>query len=158
METQIARDFPGITAVRVRDALETAGTVIAAIAQAIRIAAGVTLLAGSLVLAGGIAAARRRHVYDAVVLKVLGAGKNRILSTFLLEYGITGVITVFIAAALGSVAAWAMLRFIMSMPWKFSAQPLAAVAAVCLGITMLAGFFGTWRALRQKPAIYLRAQ
>lgn len=157
-ETRIAKDFPGVTAVRVRDALETAGVIITAIAQAIRIAAGVTLLAGALVLAGGVAASRRRHVYDAVVLKVLGASRRRILSTFLLEYGITGVVTVFIAAGLGSVAAWAMLEYIMHMPWKFSARPLAAVAALCLGITLIAGFSGTWRALQQKPAGYLRAQ
>ncbi|MEZ0223149.1 MAG: ABC transporter permease [Alphaproteobacteria bacterium] len=157
-ETKIAKDFPGITAVRVKDALETAGVIIAAIAQAIRISAGVTLLAGALVLAGGVAASRRRHVYDAVVLKVLGAGRRRILFTFLLEYGITGAVTVFIAAALGSIAAWAMLEFVMNMPWKFSARPLVAVAALCLGITLVAGFSGTWRALRQKPAAYLRAQ
>ncbi|TAL38603.1 MAG: FtsX-like permease family protein [Alphaproteobacteria bacterium] len=157
-ETRIAKDFPGITAVRVKDALETAGVIISAIAQAIRIAAGVTLLAGALVLAGGVAASRRRHVYDAVVLKVLGAGQRRILAAFLLEYGITGALTVFIAAALGAVAAWAMLEFIMNMPWKFSAKPLIAVATLCLGITLVAGFSGTWRALRQKPAAYLRAQ
>ena len=157
-QTKIAKEFPGITTVRIRDALETAGTIIAAIAQAIRIAAGVTLLAGSLVLAGGVAASRRRHVYDAVVLKVLGAGRRRILAVFLLEYGLTGVITVVIAGVLGTVCGWAMLHYIMDMPWKFSLRPLVAVGALSLGITLLAGFSGTWRALRHKPAAYLRAQ
>ncbi len=157
-QTKVAKEFPGITAVRVKDALETAGTIIAAIAQAVRIAAGVTLLAGSLVLAGGVAASRRRHVYDAVVLKVLGAGRRRILAVFLLEYGLTGVITVLIAAVLGTICGWAMLHYIMDMPWKFSVRPLIAVAVLSLGITLLAGFSGTWAALRHKPAAYLRAQ
>jgi putative ABC transport system permease protein len=158
VQTKLAKQFPGITAVRVKDALETAGVIINAVAQAIRIAAGVTLLAGSLVVAGGIAASRRRHVYDAVILKVLGAERRRILSTFLLEYGLMGALTVVIAGALGTAASWAMMRFIMDVPWKYATRPLVSVAALCLGITLLAGFSGTWRALRQKPAAYLRAQ
>ena len=38
-----------------------------------RAVASVTLLSGILVLAGAVAAARRRHLYESVVLKVLGA-------------------------------------------------------------------------------------
>jgi putative ABC transport system permease protein len=157
-QARLAREFPGVTAVRVREALETAGTVVEAVAQAIRIGAGVTLLAGSLVMAGGVAAARRRHVYDAVVLKVLGAEKRRIMATFLLEYGIMGGMTVLIAAALGTLASFGMLLKLTALHWKFSALPLLSVAGLCLGVALLAGFSGTWRALRQKPAAYLRAQ
>jgi putative ABC transport system permease protein len=157
-QTKLSQEFPGMTVVRVKEALETAGVIVEAVGQAIRIAAGVTLLAGSLVLAGGIAASRRRHVYDAVVLKVLGARRRRILATFLLEYGIMGAVTVFVAGALGTASSWAMLRFVMDMPWKFSFGPLVSVFALCLSVTLLAGFSGTWRALRQKPAPFLRAQ
>ncbi len=158
LRSQLARAFPNITSIRVREALDTAGTIIAGIAQAVRISAALTLAAGALVLAGGMAASRRRHVYDAVVLKVLGATRARIARTFLLEYGILGGVTVAIAAVIGTGAAWAVITFIMHLPWKFSLLSLLYVAAACLALTLGAGFFGTWQALRHKPAPWLRNQ
>ncbi len=158
MQTKISRQFQNITCVRVRDALEAAQTLIRAVAQAVSISAGVTLVAGTLVLAGGIAAARRRHLYDAIILKVLGATRSRILKTFLLEYGILGILTVIIAAVIGTVSAYGIQTFVMDLGWKFSWMALIGVTVLCLGITLAAGFLGTWRALRQKPAPYLRNQ
>ncbi|MBI1214692.1 MAG: FtsX-like permease family protein [Alphaproteobacteria bacterium] len=158
LQNAVAQKFPGVTVIRVKDMLQTAGVFVSAVAQAIRVSALVTLLAGMLVLAGGIAAARRRHVYDAVILKVLGATRGRILKTFLLEYALLGMMTVFIAAALGALASFAMLHYILNIHWVFSLQSLLAVTGLSLGFTLLAGFFGTWRALRQNPAPYLRNQ
>jgi putative ABC transport system permease protein len=88
---------------------------------------------------------------------VLGAPRRRILATFLLEYGTMGALTVLIAAVLGTLFSWCMLHFILELNWKFSLAPLISVIALCLGLTLTAGFAGTWRALRQRPAAYLRA-
>ncbi|MDE1152894.1 MAG: FtsX-like permease family protein [Micavibrio sp.] len=158
LQAALAKNFPGITSIRVREALATAGTLVEAVAQAVKISAGVTLLAGALVLAGGVAAARRRHVYDAVILKVLGATRRRIFKTFLLEYGILGLVTVSIAGILGTAGAYAVIHFVMELNWKFSIIALLSVVVLCLFITLTAGFLGTWQALRQKPAPYLRNQ
>ena len=158
LQEKISHQFPNITAVRVGDALAQAQVFIRAVAQAVSISAGVTLLAGILVLSGGIAAARRRHLYDAIILKVLGATQRRILKTFLFEYGILGFLTVIIAAGLGTIAAYAVQRFVMDLSWKFDWPVLFGVTALCLAITLIAGFIGTWRALQQKPAPYLRNQ
>jgi len=156
LQAALAKKLPNVTSVRVREALQTAGALIDSVSAAVRLSAGVTLLAGVLVLAGGIVASRRRHVYDAVVLKVLGASRRRILKTFLLEYGILGLVTVAIAAVLGTAAAYGVIRFVMLLGWKFSWVALLKVVVLCLGVTLTAGFLGTWQALRQKPAPYLR--
>jgi len=158
LQEKISHQFPNVTTVRVGDALAEAQVFVRAIAQAVSISAGVTLTAGTLVLAGGIAAARRRHLYDAIILKVLGATQGRILKTFLLEYGILGLLTAVIAAGLGTGAAYAVQKFVMDLSWKFDWPALCGVTALCLGITLVAGFIGTWRALQQKPAPYLRNQ
>ncbi len=158
LQQKISDTFPNVTSVKVGDALAEARVFIRAVAQAVSISAAVTLLAGTLVLAGGIAAARRRHLYDAVILKVLGATHGRILKTFLLEYGLLGILTVVIAGGLGTLSAWALQIYVMNLPWKFEATALVSVTILCLCITIIAGFLGTWRALRQKPAPYLRNQ
>lgn len=158
LQNRLVNKLPNITAVRVKDALEAAQTLLRAIGQAISISAGVTLLAGTLVLAGGIAAARRRHLYDSVILKVLGATRNRILMTFLFEYAILGILTAAIAAGLGTASAYSIQKYVMNIAWSFEWLPLLGVTALCLLITLVAGFIGTWRALQQKPAPYLRNQ
>ncbi len=156
MQTAIAKTFPNITVVRVKEALQAAEKMLRSASIAVRASASLALVAGVLVLAGGIAAARRRHIYDSIVLKVLGATHDRILKTFLMEYALLGVLTVFIASALGSIAAYGVITGIMQLQWKFSFSAIGWVTALCLGITLLAGFAGTLRALRQKPAPYLR--
>lgn len=156
LQSDIARSFPNITSVRVKEALEIVQGLISAVSEAVSISALLTLVAGTLVLAGGIAAARRRHIYDAVVLKVLGATRGRVMATFLLEYGLMGCITVGIAAVLGTLGGWAALETILNIPFKFSGKAVLYVTLLCLAITLLAGLSGTWRALAQKPARWLR--
>ena len=49
-----------------------------------------TLAAGVLVLGGAIAAGHRRRVYDAVLLKVLGATPGFVAGMFLVEHLLLG--------------------------------------------------------------------
>ena len=158
LQTQLVKDLPGVTTIRVREALSSAQGMVSSIALAIKTSAAITLLVGVLVLGGGIAAARRRHVYDAVVLKVLGAEKSRILKTFLYEYAVLGLMTAVIAAALGLIAARGIITGIMNFEWSFRWSVLLGATGLSLGITLLGGFFGTFRALLQKPAQHLRNQ
>lgn len=156
LQTAVSRAFRAVTSVRVGDALAQAQVFVRAIGQAVALAASVTLVAGTLVLAGGIAAARRRHAYDAVVLKVLGATRARILSVFLVEYGLLGALTALLAAVLGTVCAYAVQVYALRLRWTFDPAALALVTAFCLVVTLAAGIFGALRALREKPAAYLR--
>jgi len=148
--------LPNVSGVRVRDALESAAGILETIGVALRSTATVTLLAGLLVLAGAIAAGHRRRVYDAVVLKVLGATRGRVLRAFLLEYGLLGLVTAAIAAVLGAFVAWAVLTLAMGSPWTFLPGTAIGTALLCLAVMLLFGFVGTWRAMRQKPAALLR--
>ena len=156
LQRDVAEAFPNITAVRVRDALDTVNAVFEDIANAIRSTAAVTLIAGTLVLAGAVAAGHRRRVYDAVVLKVLGATRWAVLRAFLMEYGLLGVLTALMAAVLGTITAWAVLTFIMGVDWVFLGTPVVVVATLCTVITLTLGFVGTWTALGQKAAPLLR--
>ena len=49
-----------------------------------------TLIAAVLVLGGALAAGHRHRVYDAVVLKTLGATRGRLLAAYALEYLLLG--------------------------------------------------------------------
>ena len=148
--------LPNVSAVRVKDALDAVNQILGNIGLAVNATAIVTLLAGTLVLAGAIAAGHRRRVYDAVVLKVLGATRRDVLGAYLVEYGCLGLATAAIAAVLGTGVAWFVITEIMHAPWLFFPGNVALTALLCLAITVAFGFVGTWRALSQKAATLLR--
>ena len=156
VERVVNKSYPGITMIGVRDALATVDSLIGEIGTAVRLTAAVALVAGTLVLAGAIAAGERRRVYDAVVLKVLGATRGTIVRAFLVEHGILGLMAAIIAIALGSLAAWAVVVPVMDLHWRFSTATALAVAAIAAVITLTFGLVGTWRALGQRSAPLLR--
>lgn len=155
---KLAKNFPHVTSVRVKDALNAAMTILSGVGQAVTLSASLLLVSGSLVLAGGIAAGHKRRIYDAVIFKVLGASKRRIFGGFMMEYGLLGLITACIAGGLGTLAAYGVQTGIFELEWYFSARTLAEITGLCLVITLAAGFLGTWRALGKTPASMLRNQ
>jgi putative ABC transport system permease protein len=148
--------LPNVSAIRVRDALETAGQVFEQIGFAVRITALVTIAAGLLVLAGAVAAGHRRRIYDAVVFKVLGATRRKILGAFLLEYGLLGLVSALLAAGFGSLVAYVILEQAMRIGWSFLPAAAFGTALVAAVTAIGFGFVGVWRAMGQKPAPLLR--
>jgi len=152
----MARDFPNVTSVRVKDALDAINEVVGQLALAIRVASTVALLASILVLAGALAAGHRSRVYDAVILKTLGASRWRLLGAFLLEYGLLGAVTALFGTLAGSLAAWWVVTSVMKLEFEWPFASATAVAFGAIALTVCLGLIGTWRILGQKPAPYLR--
>jgi putative ABC transport system permease protein len=152
----VTERFPNISAIHVREALDAVARIIGMIGSAVRLTALVTVAAGALVLGGAVAAGHRRRVYDAVVLKVLGATRGVITRAFLIENGITGVLAAVVAGALGTIAAYFLVTRLMKLGWIFLPIPLLSTVALAALLTAALGFAGTWRALGAKPASYLR--
>jgi putative ABC transport system permease protein len=152
----VADAFPMVTSVRVREALETVGTVITNLVLAVRGASAVTLISAILVLGGALAAGHRHRVYDAVILKTLGATRVRLLGGYALEYLMIGFATAIFGVAAGSVAAWLIVTRLMTLGFVWQAGSAAGVVVAALIVTVGLGLAGTLVALNQKPASVLR--
>ena len=152
----VADAFPMVTSVRVREALETIGTVVTNLVLAIRGASAVTLISAILVLGGALAAGHRHRVYDAVILKTLGATRARLLGAYALEYLMIGLATAVFGVIAGSVAAWLIVTRLMTLSFVWQAGSAAGVVAAALVVTVGLGLAGTLLALNQKPATVLR--
>tara|TARA_R110002110_G_scaffold56762_4_gene161020 strand:- start:6914 stop:9493 length:2580 start_codon:yes stop_codon:yes gene_type:complete len=157
LESSVTSHFPNVTSVRVREALEAVNTLLKNFSLAVRATGGVTLAAGILVLGGAMAAGFRSRVRDAVLLKVLGATRMRILAIYVCEYALLGLATAIVAALAGTAAAWAVIAIVMDMPWRFLAATLALTVAAATFVTIGLGLLGTWRALSAPSAPVLRA-
>jgi putative ABC transport system permease protein len=156
LEAAVSQQFPNVSAIRVRDVVADVNRIMESIDVAMKAVAAVAILAGVLVLSGAIAAGRRRRIYDAVVLKTLGATRRDVLTAYLIEFALLGLVTAAIAAAAGSVAAWAVTAGLMHIEWSFSPGAAIWTTLLCVGATLFFGAIGAWRALGQKAAPLLR--
>jgi putative ABC transport system permease protein len=152
----VADAFPMVTSVRVREALETIGAVVTNLVLAIRGASAVTLISAILVLGGALAAGHRHRVYDAVILKTLGATRARLLGAYALEYLMIGFATAIFGVIAGSIAAWLIVTRLMTLSFIWQAGSAAGVVVAALIVTVGLGLAGTLLALNQKPATVLR--
>jgi putative ABC transport system permease protein len=151
-----AQAFPAITTVRVKDALETIGALVANLVLGIRVASAVTLLAAALVLGGALAAGHRHRVYDAVILKTLGATRRRLLAAYIIEYALIGGATAVFGVLAGSLSAWLIVTELMNLGFTWLPAPALIATVSAVVITVVLGLLGTFNALGQKPAAVLR--
>jgi putative ABC transport system permease protein len=161
-EEQLARAvteaFPNVSAIHVREALAAVDRIVGMIGDAVRAMGLVTLAAGLLVLGGAVAAGHHRRVYDAVVLKVLGATRGTIIRAFLIEHGALGALAAAAAGALGTTAAYFLVTRLMKTEWVFLPAPLLWTVLLATLLTSALGFAESWSALGAKPAPYLRSE
>ena len=145
-----------VTTVRVKDALEAVGAIVANLVLAIRGASAITLLAAALVLGGALAAGHRHRVYDAVILKTLGATRARLLAAYTIEYLLLGAATALFGVLSGSLAGWLIVTELMHLKLHLAAVAGLAAAVAAVVVTVAFGLVGTFTALGQKPAPVLR--
>ncbi|RBP92813.1 putative ABC transport system permease protein [Rhodobacter sp. 140A] len=152
----LARAFPNITAIRVRDAIARVSEALATIARAVALAASVTLATGFTVLIGAAAAGESARAREAALLKTLGATRGMILRSFALRAALAGASAGIIAVAVGALAGWAVLHFVMEASYRFAPGPAAAIALGGLGAVLIAGLVFALRPLAARPARVLR--
>ena len=148
--------FPNISTVRVKDAIAQVDTLLQQLSQGIRAASLVTILAGLLVLAGTIAAGARTRLYDATVLKVVGATRPQIALVYIFEYGFLGLATGALALAAGTLAAALIASHILNVAFVFDAPAALWTVGGGGAVTLLFGLLGALAALNARPAARLR--
>jgi putative ABC transport system permease protein len=154
----IGEAYPNITAVPVREAIGRVASVLAGIGAAARWGAAATLLTGFMVLVGAAAAGERRRVFEAAVLRTLGATRARILASFALRSALIGLAAGLVAIAAGAAGGWYVTVFVMEGTFRF--EPASALAIVAGGAlaSLLAGLGFALRPLAARPARVLRAR
>ncbi len=154
----LAQAYPNITAIGVKAAIGRVTEALGAIAQATTLAAMATLITGFVVLIGAAASGERARVYEAAVLKVLGASRGRILVSFALRAALMGAAAGIVAIVAGGLAGWAVMTFVMEADYAFEAGSALAIVLGGIGATLLASLIFVLRPLAGRPAQVLRSQ
>ena len=155
-QSAVVAAFPNVTAINIGEVLSSFARVLDRLSLAIRAVAVFCLLAGALVMAAALAATRYRRLYEAVILKALGATRGLIARSFAAEYALLGCVAGTIGVVLASAFSWAILRYILELPWALELELLGVGLGCTILLTLLVGFLSTYRLLGQPPLSVLR--
>jgi len=155
--SQLVRQFPNITLIDVSEILTELISVVERLAQAVEALFVLSLVAGLLVLWAALSATRDERLFDAALLRTLGASRRQVRTVVLAELiwlgALTGLLAGAGAMALGALAASKLFNL------PFSLNPSLLPLGMALGMLLvpLAGWPLVRRVLRQAPAQLLRA-
>ncbi len=155
---ELYQKFPGLSIIRMADMLENAVILLGRISGAIGVMAAITIISGILVLAGAIAAGHKSRIYDAAILKVVGATRYDILKAYIIEFILLGILTGVIAIILGSLAAYSVIKLLMDMSWQLPFEIPVGTVSASIVVTLLFGMISIWLAMSARPARVLRNQ
>jgi len=150
--------FPEVNIISVREQLEAATDLFDRVALAVRGAAAVALLAALLVLAGAIAARAQERTREAATLKVLGASRIQVLTAYVIEYGLVGVIAGAAGVGLGYAAAWPVVVVVFEAKWSVDWAGVAVLLGGASGLAAVGGLLASFQALSKRPAPALRSE
>jgi putative ABC transport system permease protein len=99
-----------------------------------------------------------KRVYEAAILKTLGASSRLIAAMLLLEYGVLGAIAGTVGALGAIVLSWAIARFALELPWQ--PTPVLTVTGILATAVFVAivGVAASLDVLRHKPLATLRGE
>jgi putative ABC transport system permease protein len=152
----VAEGFPAVSAISVKDTLDAVDRIVGNLAAGLRGASMLTLVAAALVLGGALAAGHRSRLYDAVVLRTLGATRRQLLAAYTVEFLLVGAGAVLFGLAAGSIAAALIVSRLFDFPFVFLAGRAVVAAFAALAGVIGLGLFGTTQVLGRKPMEVLR--
>jgi putative ABC transport system permease protein len=157
IERALFATYPTVTVINIADILQTIAGVVDQITIVIRFLAGFSILSGLIILASSIASTRFRRIREVVVLKTLGATRNRIATVFSVEFVVLGLL----AGAVGTLFANVLSRILLHrMDVVFQRDVRGSLTAVVgtAALAVVTGWIASFHILGQKPLEILREE
>ncbi|MDR3700315.1 MAG: FtsX-like permease family protein [Candidatus Sulfopaludibacter sp.] len=150
--------FPTVTVVNMADVMAIVEDVVDRIALVIRFISAFTILAGAVMVASSIAGTRFRRMREVVILKTLGATRNRIAGIFSVEFLALGGIAGTMGTLLASGFAALVLKQLLDIEFHPDALSGGITIALTAVVAAAAGWAASFRILGRKPLEILRGE
>jgi putative ABC transport system permease protein len=159
LQNGFAAQFPGVTLVDALDDIEEVRKRVADVSKAVSILGGFVLVCGVLILSGSVAMTKMHRLYEAAVLKTLGAKRRVLVRITMIEYGVLGVLAGLIGSGAAIVVTWVMSRQgDRPLPWQLHPWINVTGAILTAAIVVIVGVAATWDVIARKPLGILREQ
>jgi putative ABC transport system permease protein len=158
LQTQLVKRYPNVTVIQVQDVVERVRKVLEGVSLAVTFLGGFVFISGIGILVGAVVMTKYQRMYEAAILKTLGAKLPTLFSMALVEYGVLGLA----AGTVGSLAAiglsWLISTQVMKIGWRpFPGFSLGAVGATTL-LVVVVGVAASFDVLLKKPLGVLRQE
>ena len=158
MQHDLITAFPNVSAIDVREVIASVQGVIDNVTLAVTIVGGIALFGGVLILVGAVAMTKFQRVYEAAILRTLGAGTRTLTAMLAAEYTTLGALSGIIGAAGAFVLSWAVCRFVFEIDWRPAPLLMLVGALATMTLVAIIGVVASADVLRKKPLATLRAE
>jgi putative ABC transport system permease protein len=156
LQRAVVNRFSNISSIDLTAIKRTVDRIVEKVSLAIRFMALFSLAVAIPVLFSAVSATRRARIREGVLLKTLGATRGQIARILLAEYSLLGVLGGLTGMILSIAGAWAVVRYIFKTPFAPALLPIAGIAAVIVGLTLLIGLLAGRDVFRETPIAALR--
>jgi len=158
LQFDIVSRYPNISVIDGREIITRIQNIVDNVVLGISVVGGIALLSGVLILIGAVAMTKFQRVYEAAILRTLGAGTRLLTMTLALEYCALGLLAGVIGAAGALALSWGVTRHVLDMPWRPAPGVLAVGAVLTMLLVGTIGVLTSADVLRKKPLGTLRAE
>ncbi|HEV2667337.1 MAG TPA: FtsX-like permease family protein [Blastocatellia bacterium] len=155
---EVADRFPNVVVYDFVETFEAVRAVVHSISLVVTFVGGFVFLCGALILVGSIAMTKFHRLYEAAILKTLGAEKKLIVYITLIEYGVLGLLAGVIGSSAANGLTWAVSKYGMKIPWQLAPSVNLIGVAVTSLLVMAVGVLSSWDVMTKKPLGILRAE
>jgi putative ABC transport system permease protein len=158
LQYDLVSSYPNVTAIDARSVIARVRAIVDNIVLAISIVGGVALASGVLILIGAVAMTKFQRVYEAAILRTLGASTRLLGMTVALEYSALGLLAGLIGALGALGLSWAVATYLLDIEWRPDPVLLATGTLLTAALVAVVGLLASAEVLRKKPLATLRAE
>lgn len=152
----LVKDFPNLLLIDVAQVIWQVQQMIGQVSRAVQFVFVFTLLSGLVVLYAALASTQDERLYQATVMRTLGAHRRQLNRANLAEFALIGAMAGLMAAAGANALGMVVAQRIINVDYHFSAMVWITGVLVTMAGVMVAGWLGTRRVLRTPPLPVLR--
>jgi putative ABC transport system permease protein len=152
----LVKKFPNVSVIDLTAIMNQVRTITDQVANAVSFVFMFALAAGLVVLYAAIASTQDERVFDAAIMRTLGANRRQMIVVQLAEFLAIGALAGLIAAAGAMALAWVLSDKVLNVPYVINWWiPLIGIGGGAVGIA-LAGLLGTRKAVDSPPLATIR--
>jgi len=158
LQRELVEQFPNLSVIDVYDQVAFVRTKINEVSLAVNFLGAFVLLCGVLILTGSVAMTKLHRLYEAAILKTLGAEKKLIVYVTLIEYGVLGLLAGVTGSSAAIALTWLISKYGVKNPWRLIPSINLIGVAAALLLVMTVGVFSNWEVMTKKPLGILREE
>jgi putative ABC transport system permease protein len=156
IQFDLVKQYPNVSSIDARDVLARIRAVVDNIVLAVSTVGGIALGSGVLILIGAVAMTKFQRIYEAAILRTLGASTKLLGTMLALEYSALGLLAGLIGALGALVLSWAVTKYLLKIDWQPDPVLLTVGAMLTMALVGAVGVIASVDVLRKKPLGALR--